>query len=702
MRSPSRVLGLLALTLLVLTYVPLRGWDSESYGFVREGSTWSARGSRRSHFQVHVSAPEASQRSEVTSWWVPALGVRNVWLLGLQDHPLVHEVGTQLVDELKVLPFLSEIGFFPEPMQPLDVRRVPDLWVTLDLETIQSRPLPLHHAATVQLIVRVGRSLAPQQGPLLGGPLLEARITWEGSTAGLQSEGARWLPAADALVEALDLANALDERQQHSGAALAPPLREWPTPTPPAPDLADAFQDRGRLVWSGRRAWTAGEALWHFDTPLPMARLEETLLELGFQHDSGSSPGRVTWQRDGEWVTAVGRDQGSTTEEGEAASSAEAPDRFVTRVVEAQRRLDAQALSNWVNEDPLAERARIGLAQVTRTREIQRLLDGAVDEGTFPGAVAVWGSLDATRWVTSGALSGTSDEPPARRSHLYDLASLTKVVSSTTLALLLEQEGSWSLEDRLVEHLPSFAGEDPRRSEVRLHHLLRHTAGLPAWLPLYREHEGRDAVIAAAAGAPLERAPGEKRVYSDLGLILLGAAVERHAGEALADLERRRVFEPLGMVTATRRPLAAGLPAPAPTEARPDGSGFWEGIVHDENARAAGGGTGHAGLFASGVDLALFAREWLRAARDEGRLLESATVARVRDLEGAPWLGWRGVEGRETLLHHTGFTGTALWIDPVRGEYAVLLTNRVHPSREGTGIREVRRRFLGLAVPAGD
>ena len=353
-------------------------------------------------------------------------------------------------------------------------------------------------------------------------------------------------------------------------------------------------------------------------------------------------------------------------------------------------------------EAPLAERARIELGEQSRSPEVATLLDEAVDADTFPGAVAVWGSLDATRWVTSGALSGTSDEPPTQRSHLYDLASLTKVVSSTTLALLLEQEGSWSLEDRLVDHLPAFAGEDPRRAEVRLHHLLRHTAGLPAWLPLYREHEGRDAVIAAAAGAPLERAPGEKRVYSDLGLILLGAAVERHAGEALADLERRRVFEPLGMVTATRRPLAAGLPAPAPTEARKDGSGFWEGIVHDENARAAGGGTGHAGLFASGVDLALFAREWLRAARDEGRLLESATVARVRDLEGAPWLGWRGVEGRETLLHHTGFTGTALWIDPVRGEYAVLLTNRVHPSREGTGIREVRRRFLALALPAGD
>ena len=353
-------------------------------------------------------------------------------------------------------------------------------------------------------------------------------------------------------------------------------------------------------------------------------------------------------------------------------------------------------------EDPLAERARIELGEQSGSPEVATLLDEAVDAGTFPGAVAVWGSLDATHWATSGALSSTSREPAAQRSHLYDLASLTKVVSSTMLALLLEQEGSWSLEDRLVEHLPSFAGEDPRRSEVRLHHLLRHTAGLPAWLPLYREHEGRDAVIAAAAGAPLERAPGEERVYSDLGLILLGAAVERHAGEALADLERRRVFEPLGMVTATRRPLAAGLPAPAPTEARPDGSGFWEGIVHDENARAAGGGTGHAGLFASGIDLALFAREWLRAARDEGRLLESATVARVRDLEGAPWLGWRGVEGREPLLHHTGFTGTALWIDPVRGEYAVLLTNRVHPSREGTGIREVRRRFLALALPGRD
>src|SRR5690606_22350828 len=215
----------------------------------------------------------------------------------------------------------------------------------------------------------------------------------------------------------------------------------------------------------------------------------------------------------------------------------------------------------------------------------------------------------------------------------------------------------------------------------------------------------REALVRMAGATPLAAEPGGAARYSDLGYILLGAALERAGGARLDELARALVFEPLGMVD-TRfvdldAPRAARDPRVAPTEICPRRGLVW-GEVHDENCHAAGGVCGHAGLFSTAGDLARFARAALAALGGEPGLLPPDLARRLATTPSAPgttWrLGWDTPSGAPGVTHagdlwpkdgvgHLGFTGCSLWLDPARRRYAILLTNRVHPSREGTGIR---------------
>ena len=339
--------------------------------------------------------------------------------------------------------------------------------------------------------------------------------------------------------------------------------------------------------------------------------------------------------------------------------------------------------------------------------------DGVVARGVadrrYPGAVlAVGDAAGAWHVRPFGSLGYDPGSPPVDDSTIYDLASLTKVIATTTLAMILE-EGGLDPTGAVSRFEPGFRGGEKDRASVE--HLLTHAAGLPAWAPLFREAKGREAVVAAAAATPLDAPPGARSVYSDLGFILLGAVLEAVAGRGLAALTEDRVLRPLGMTETRFNPGPEWLPRIAPTERDPWRGRLVHGEVHDENAFAMGGVAGHSGLFGPVADIVRFARMMLGKGELEGTRIASASkVERFTRRCSVPGssraLGWNTPSpgsSAGTLLSplsfgHTGFTGTSLWIDPERGVFVALLTNRIHPSREGTGIQELRAAVADAVV----
>ncbi|HET6204470.1 MAG TPA: glycoside hydrolase family 3 N-terminal domain-containing protein [Planctomycetota bacterium] len=347
--------------------------------------------------------------------------------------------------------------------------------------------------------------------------------------------------------------------------------------------------------------------------------------------------------------------------------------------------------------------------------ELFAAVESGVAEKAFPGAVCVVGigeTLEGPR--AFGRLTYEADAPSVQPDTVYDLASLTKVVATTSAAMILFEEGKFPLERPVREVIPEFAGG--QRDRVTLRHLLSHCTGLPAYGPLWKRCRGKDAYVAAICAEPLEYEPGAKAVYSDYGAILLGAAVERVAREPLDAFCERRVFEPLGMRSTRFRPPEDWLPRIAPTEVDPARGGALRGRVHDENADAMGGVSGNAGLFSTAGDLAKFGRALLAPeGAAASRFVRPATVAafakRAGLVEGSTRaLGWDTPSEKHFAaalgpgsFGHTGFTGTSIWCVPEKRAFLVLLTNRVHPTRENRGIDKVRRdvheafaRALGL------
>jgi CubicO group peptidase (beta-lactamase class C family) len=344
---------------------------------------------------------------------------------------------------------------------------------------------------------------------------------------------------------------------------------------------------------------------------------------------------------------------------------------------------------------------------------VQKLLDAAVADGAFPGCSAAVGWGEDEIWLaTSGYLDGLQSQPVTRET-IYDLASLTKVVGTTSVAMKLLDQQAYSLDDPVARWIPEFTAEadasDPRHT-VTIRHLLRHTSGLPSWRPYDKDVDSYREMITRVASTPLIRRPGEKSEYSDLGMILLGEVLARIGKKPLVELEQELVFRPLRMTQTLRNPPEALVERIAPTERVPN-LGVIRGVVHDENARAAEGLTGHAGLFSTADDLAILARELLRASRGQSEWLSQRTVEQFIVAQQLPGgarrgLGWQGYTAggsggtllSDTAFGHTGFTGTSLWIDPERELFLILLTNRVHPTRANAKIASVRRAFADAAV----
>jgi beta-glucosidase-like glycosyl hydrolase/CubicO group peptidase (beta-lactamase class C family) len=343
-------------------------------------------------------------------------------------------------------------------------------------------------------------------------------------------------------------------------------------------------------------------------------------------------------------------------------------------------------------------------------QDVDRLLEGYVAQKAFPGGVLAVGKDGAlVHMQPLGRLSYDAGAAPVKADTLYDLASLTKVVVTTTMAMILVDEDKLDITKPVSAFLPKFTGG--AKDRVTVFHLLTHSSGLDAVAPLYKEIQGKDAYLERIQALPLGYEPGTKSLYSDLGEILLGEILERVAGEPLDGFARRRILAPLGMRDTGFKPPPALLERIAPTENDPWRGRLLRGEVHDENAFALGGVAAHAGLFGTAPDLARFAQMLLNGGvYDHHRVVSRETLERFTRRAGIPGssraLGWDTPapgSSAGTLLSprafgHTGFTGTSLWIDPDRQLFVILLTNRVHPSRDNDALPKVVRAAVSDGV----
>ena len=321
-----------------------------------------------------------------------------------------------------------------------------------------------------------------------------------------------------------------------------------------------------------------------------------------------------------------------------------------------------------------------------------------------------------------GHRSSAQDARPAAAETIYDLASLTKILVTTPLLLQGAAEQRLRLDDPLAVHLP-----EAQAPGVTLRHLLSHTSGLPAWIPFYLEVTGYEAVVARAAATHPTAPAGEQVVYSDLGFILLGEVVRRALGAPLDVLAAQRIFGPLEMRDTTYRPSSTLRDRIAPTE---DGTSIeqamageagrrhrWRryliwGEVHDSNAYAMGGVSGHAGVFGTAGDVVRYARIWLAGGGGSSARTLPADLAQAA-ITGQPpdrtrGLGWAltgphewwGTALSPRAFGHTGFTGTSIVIDPEHALAIVLLTNAVHLGRDRTEILTLRRELAAAVARA--
>jgi serine-type D-Ala-D-Ala carboxypeptidase len=350
------------------------------------------------------------------------------------------------------------------------------------------------------------------------------------------------------------------------------------------------------------------------------------------------------------------------------------------------------------------------------------ILEEGFNQGVYTAAVALVGLKGELLWQgAAGRASRDMESPPASLDTVFDLASLTKPLATALAVILLVSREQLALTTTLGEILKS-SWLPPDKGPLTLVDLLAHRSGLPAWRPFYQEvlaapEAGRASMLARLAAAePLEFEPGSATLYSDLGFMLIQAVVEEASGRDLDAFCRRELYQPLGLNTLgfvpKRQPSAQNCVFAATEEGLIPGRSIL-GEVHDENAWAAGGVAGHAGLFGTGPEVFRLAAWLYRAYHGQGEGLEISPAVVRRFLTpvasnartpgfDVPTPGASSA-GRYFSPHsvgHTGFTGTSLWLDLELGQMAVLLTNRVHMGRDNDKIKAFRPRFHEAASQA--
>jgi CubicO group peptidase (beta-lactamase class C family) len=340
------------------------------------------------------------------------------------------------------------------------------------------------------------------------------------------------------------------------------------------------------------------------------------------------------------------------------------------------------------------------------------ILQQAIAERAFPGcAVSLLhrGGLVALKGL--GRFTYEPNSPAVEAGTIFDLASVSKVVATTPMAMLLYERGQLDLEAPVTSLLPEFAGDDPRRDHVTVRMLLAHSSGLPAYERLFERARTREELIHAALSTPLTAEPGTRAEYSDIGFILMGELLARLADEPLDRFCQREVFGPLGMARTCFCPPAAWRAQIPPTvDDRTFRHRVVQGEVHDENASVMGGVAGHAGVFAPAADVAIFAHAMLNGGRP---ILRPATLALFTRRQTSPAgtsraLGWdtpsqpsqSGRHLSSSSFGHLGYTGTSLWMDPELQLAVTLLTNRTWPDHSNQTIKQVRPSFHDAVVEA--
>lgn len=328
---------------------------------------------------------------------------------------------------------------------------------------------------------------------------------------------------------------------------------------------------------------------------------------------------------------------------------------------------------------------------------LDRLLQQGLEEGCYPGAVAAVGDANSV-WAVSAVGVIAEGGPAVNRETRYDMASLTKVLAPTMIALRLIEEGKLGLYDTIGTFFPE-APEDKR--DITVFQLMTHTAGFNPSFWLEKLAKDPDDAIRVLLEQPLDNPPGGAPSYSCMGYITLGKMIETLCGKPLNVLADEMVFQPLGMTRTGYCPVGGNIAA---TEICAETGVAWQGVVHDENARFLRGVSANAGVFSCIDDMIRFAQMLARGGDGflTAAMMNRATRCYTPNADVHRGLGFHlaGTEYNfmgdlfpDCSFGHTGFTGTSLAVDPTTGRFAVLLSNRVHPTRENLKLMRFRRLF---------
>jgi CubicO group peptidase (beta-lactamase class C family) len=336
----------------------------------------------------------------------------------------------------------------------------------------------------------------------------------------------------------------------------------------------------------------------------------------------------------------------------------------------------------------------------TRFIAVDRLIEKSIRDSAFPGGVLVIITNNRIIYQKAyGRLTYEKDSPEVTDTTIYDIASLTKVIATTTAAMICYDRKLFDIEDRVAAYIPEFKQND--KGNVRIKNLLLHNSGLPAWKKYYGSLNTEEDVLNDIYALPLQYKTGTKMVYSDLGMITLGKILERVTGKSLDTFCKDEIFIPLEMNYTSFNPSYKKNIAPTEKD------NYWrnkliQGEVHDETAALLNGVAGHAGVFSTASDVSKIAKMLLNKGEINGeRFISAETVklftTKYSDLSSRA-LGWdtksalssAGKKFSVFSFGHTGFTGTSVWADPIRNTGVIFLTNRVYPTRNNKKIFKVR------------
>ncbi|MCA9733549.1 beta-lactamase family protein [candidate division KSB1 bacterium] len=360
----------------------------------------------------------------------------------------------------------------------------------------------------------------------------------------------------------------------------------------------------------------------------------------------------------------------------------------------------------FVQQDRILQfdESRQGVISTTAIREIDKCMNDAVTDSVFPGAVLLCAQNAQILHYAAYGNYGYDDYAHALdKDAIFDLASVTKVIATTSAAMILVSDSLLHLDDKVSQYIPEFA--EGERAQITIRQLLTHTSGLPPYVRYFLEDLTPQEIVNRIFSEPLIYKPGTQYKYSDLGMITLGKIIEKITETSLDNFCEQHIFTPLQMSHTFFNPPIAFYDKIPPTEIDPWRDRMVHGVVHDENSFALGGVAGHAGLFSSAADLAVFLQMILNGGVYDSQQILSLPVIQefvkkqktVKKSTRA--LGWdtrskKGSSSGDSMsmfaFGHTGFTGTSVWIDPKNDLFIILLTNRVHPTRTNRKIIEFR------------